>query len=240
MATRRAHIARTRAPRPKAIQSVAAATRAPRRVDPTAAPTALPDPQLASLTAEILRLLATAGEQDVGARVQIGRLLLRVRHRLAHGEWAPWLARHVPFTRRTAERAVQLFQFSGSQPRLYQALAPLGVAKVNVLITMSPAAIQQLIDKLHRIPSTGITKPLTTVTFAELMEIIAAQSGPPDQDAATALLNTYKNQVRALVHTLDTLIAHKSSLPPDQLEELHDDLLEAAARFAIAFGIDDD
>ncbi|MBI4701030.1 MAG: DUF3102 domain-containing protein [Deltaproteobacteria bacterium] len=209
----------------------------PRRSRPPRCPVG--DHTLDQLTHDILDLLAQGDRRAVSARAEVGRLLSQVRQRLPHGAWTGWLEQHVPFNGRTAERAIRLHGLSRSDPKLFARLAPLGVSKADVLITLPRATVEKLLAGRHAVPSTGARKPLVAMSFAELMGVIAALDPGDTGDATATLLGTYRRQIRTLIGTFDALIEHRRAIADEDLVELYDKLLDAAARLAHAFSLDD-
>jgi hypothetical protein len=141
----------------------------------------------------------------------------------------------------TAKRAIRLHQISRSDPALFARIAPLGVAKAMVLITLPPPLLEQLFAGPHLLPESGAQKALASMTYAELMSVIVALGKHDDEpDAATLLLRAYRQQVRALIGTLDALMEAHDGIAEDDVAELHDDLVDVTARFAGVFSLDDD
>jgi Protein of unknown function (DUF3102) len=213
-----------------------------RRPRPIARPTALKppraDPQIAQLTRDILECLASGGRHSVHARADAGGHLLDVRKRLAHGDFSRWLDTEVPFNQRTAERAIKLHLVRRSNPALFDTIAPLGIAKASVLITLPPTAINSLVGKRHLVASAGVSMTLAQMSFSQLKEVIAARA-TETPDASDVIVSDYRRQVRTLIRTIDLLIDNRVAIDEHAIGELHDDLLEAAARLAHAFELDD-
>ena len=210
----------------------------PKPVSPVVPPLDVGDLTVAQLTRDILELCGASGKRSVTARAEIGRLLLQVQQHLDWGDWRPWLSRHVPFTARTAERAIALHQLRQSAPQRFARLAPLGVSKANVLVTLPPALVDELFGKAHTVPGTTIDKTVLAMTFAELMQVISSLQAKPD-DAASALVHAYQRQIRALIRTVDALIEDRQHIAEDELVDMHDDLLDALSRLAEAFDLDE-
>ena len=180
----------------------------------------------------------TSGKRDVIARAEMGRLLLQLQQRLAWGDWRRWLERHTPFTARTAERAIALHQLQQTEPERFARIAPFGVSKANVFVTLPPRFVAKLLAGPHTIPGTTIVKTVLAMTFAELMQVIASYGEQEPEDAATVLVDTYRRQIHALIRTVDALVEDRQHIAEDDLVDLHDDLLAAVARLAAAFDFD--
>jgi hypothetical protein len=55
------------------------------------------------------RELAAASQTLLGKFIRIGELLTKEKNDLNHGEWAPWLAKNVEFSERTAQRYMKVY-----------------------------------------------------------------------------------------------------------------------------------
>lgn len=200
-----------------------------------------PDP-VARLTASLQELLRQSGQQDAAARVEIGRMLAEVRALLAHGAWLAWLDREVSFTSRSAESYIQLYEWARDHPVFYQRLSLLGISKLYLLSRLDTRLVATLSSRsAYVVPSSGKSRTLELMTLGELMEVVAGlDHARPVPEPGERLVATHRRRVNALVRSIDALIAHHELVSHDDLEELHDHLLDAAARLAARFSLDDD
>jgi hypothetical protein len=215
-------------------QSRPTKVRAPKR------PQLLADPLVAERTETVLQLLQEGGEKDVYARAKVGGILREVRDHLPYGNWLRWIVEQLPFTGRTARRAITLHAYQQKDHALFDKVAPLGVAKAYLLMTLHKTTTQQILKTKHTIPSTGARKAVRQMSFPELLEIVSKVSALPASDPAAALVGSYRRQVRRLIHTLDALVDNRAHIREDEVEELHDTLLTATEQFARAFELDED
>jgi hypothetical protein len=213
--------------------------RIPRPPRPAALTAPRADPVIAQYTREILELHASGGRHDVRVKADIGGILFQARERLAHGDFGRWLEAELPYSTRTAQRAINLYHVRNSNPSLFETIAPLGVAKVYVLLTLPPAGIKSLVGKRHRVPGVATSMTLAQLSFGQFVQLIAARKQSPP-DASTTIVRNYTHQVHKLIRTIDTMIEHRPSIDDHAIHDLHDDLLHAAARLAHAFHLDDD
>ncbi len=222
-----------------AVSKIGRAQPKPKPLSPVVPPLDVGDATVAKLTYDILELHRASGMRAVAARAEMGRLLLKVRHRVEHGDWIRWLQRHAPFTRRTAARAIVLHQLKHTDPQRFARLAPLGISKANVLVTLPPDAVDHLLQGPHVVPSSGASKTVLAMTFAELMQVIAALDDDLYENAAELLVATYRRQVRAIIRTVRALVEDRDLIAEQDLADLYDDLVDATALLADAFSLDD-
>ncbi len=184
------------------------------------------------LKGDILQLMEAANKKSVVARAEVGHKLLAIKQALTHGSWGPYLAKNLPFTARSAERAIALYHFSQQQPALFDKLAPLGIAKAYFLIGLAPAALGALLGAAHLVPSAGVVLTPGQMTFRQLFEVV---QGPAAADAGEMIARSLGRHLRAVGRAVDAAVAHKQWISQDDALALHDALLDAAAKVARAF-----
>lgn len=159
-----------------------------------------------------------------------------MREELPHGSFRAYLQKKVPFTPKTAERAVNLHRFKQKQPALFDKLAPVGVSKAYVLIGLPESTIEQLVANTHTSPTTGANKALLAMTFSEFMGVVTG--GPNDSDTDKPLVKDYRRASRRLVRALDALVDQHHTIDPDDIDEIDDiyeELRLTLSRFATTF-----
>ncbi|HHH28938.1 MAG TPA: DUF3102 domain-containing protein [Polyangiaceae bacterium] len=225
---------KTKAPIPKATADVIVELRPELDADP------FDDPEIEQLTGEIVQQHLDAARYSVQARAENGRRLLEVKQRLKHGQWHAYLAKKVPYDRKTADRAIALYHFRQSHPARFEKLAPLGLTKAYLLMDLAPKVIDTMVKGEHLVPLTGETKPVRLMSKNELMSVLF----PPKAEEAeqvTALTRGYRSATKKLIAQLDLLIDHAPLLTAarDTLVDLYDDLLHTLSRFSLTFALDD-
>ena len=90
----------------------------------------------------------------------------------------------------------------------------------------------------HVVPSTGASKELVRMTLDELTEVVRAGRGVAEPDATEVLLDSYRTKVRGVVRVMEALVEHRAHVPVEQVEEMHEELLEAAAGLSEAFKLE--
>ncbi|HHH27507.1 MAG TPA: DUF3102 domain-containing protein [Polyangiaceae bacterium] len=198
------------------------------------------DPEIQQLTSEIRQQHLEAHRQSVKARAENGRRLLEVKQRLKHGQWHPYLQTQVPYDRKTADRAINLYHYRQSHPERFEQLTVMGLTKAYLLIKLPPAELDALMKGEHFVPLTGAKKPLHLMSKNELISVLF----PPekeDPEPIRALTRGYRSATKALIAQLDRLIDHAPLLTSarDTFLDLYDDLLHTLSRFSLAFALDD-
>ena len=168
--------------------------------------------ELDALKGEILQLVAAANAETVAARAQVGKMLIKVKGQLQHGEWLFWLNDHVPFTAATAKRAIQLWHLSQSDPEAFEALRPLGLTKAYKLMSMAPAERDAFLGKAHAVPGSGMQTPLQ-MTFAQMMMVLHPPKPETEVSLTTKLVKTIRRQTLGLGRLLADLWEMVPSLP---------------------------
>ncbi len=221
-----------------AVNAVRAPSRAPQKIPKGGGP-GEPPTELEIITGDIKQLHATAAKKSVKACAEIGRLLILARNMVAHGAWGTYLQREVPYTQRTAERAMDLYRFSLQHPELFEKVATLGVSNAYFIVAFPPAIIDKVVSSTHVVPTSGFVKAPSDMSDSELFEVVLALTGSdPESNAARTLMNTYRRQMQGLIKTLKIFIATRPPIDADELAALYDDLLDTVARFAEAFALD--
>lgn len=187
-----------------------------------------------ALTQEILELERTTSKNDTDARVSIGERLGEVAHKLAHGEWLPWLDEEVPYAPRTAQQYIALAEWAAANPSPYLKVAPLGPSKVYLLMRLAPPKLNALLAKTKvKLPS-GKSTTLTLMTAQEVAELVGHQLGGGNPPAADPLA-AYQRRVSWLLQATTNLRDLRGQVARDDVAELRDALLEAANRLTTAF-----
>ena len=218
-----------KAPPPKAVAKVR-----PKPMDPFA------DPEIALLTGEIVQQHLDAARYSVKARAENGRRLLEVKQRLKHGQWHAYLAKKVPYDRKTADRAIALYHLRESHPARFEKLAALGLTKAYLLLQLAPQQIDAILQGSHLVPLTGATKPVRLMSKNELLSVLFPPK-PEAPEPVKALTRGYRSATKKLIAQLDLLIDHAPLLTAarDTFVDLYDDLLHTLSRFSLTFALDD-
>lgn len=165
-----------------------------------------------------------------------------LREQLPHGRWATWIEHHLPFTASTAKRAIRLHHLRVQEPQRFALLAPIGVAKAYVFLTLPEEVAETLLSAPQPVPSIGKDKLVAAMTFAQMMEVISALGDEQDLDGGELLVRDYRRKVHALVRAIDKLVEGHEAVAAadteDELGELYDDLQDASARLAAAFALE--
>ena len=197
------------------------------------------DPVIQQLTGEIRQHHAAANRQSVEARAENGRRLLEVKQRLKHGQWHAYLKTEVPYDRKTADRAINLYHYRQSQPARFEQLTVMGLTKAYLLIKLPPSELEALLKGTHHVPLTGAEKPLRLMSKNELMSVLFPPKKEPEP--VQALTRGYRSATKALIAQLDRLIdsAPLLTASSDTFVDLYDDLLHTLSRFSLTFALDD-
>ncbi|MEZ4438899.1 MAG: DUF3102 domain-containing protein [Polyangiaceae bacterium] len=159
------------------------------------------------LRGEILQLVAASQADDVEARAEVGAKLKAAKAELQHGEWLPWVEKHLPFSESSAKRAIQLFELREGHPEVLAKLAPLGLTKVYVLLKLGPKERDEFAGKRHVVPSTGYEKAPLEMTVAEMMEVLHPPEPETPVRTRTRVLRGLRRQTQALARLLAELWA---------------------------------
>lgn len=212
-------------PRPKALPT-------PPKKDPPAE-TPFDDPEIQQHTADILQFLQSSDSQSVAVRAEVGKLLLAIRTKLPHGSYRAYLAAHLPYKPRSASRAVNLYRFREKHPALFDKISRAGLAKAHFLITRPIPEIEALVSQQHVVPSSGATKTLVSMDFAELIELVRGATPPPDK--RDVLVHNYRRAGRRMVRALDALVDQYQHIDGYELADLYEELRLTLSRFAATF-----
>ena len=131
----------------------------------------LADPVVAEITHHILAYMAQGGDADVRSRVEVGAQLRKARDHIPHGKWLRWLEHHLPFSQRTAERAIVLHAYAEKKPVLFERVAPLGIGRAYLLLSLHGAVAEQILATKHIMPNTGAKKSVEEMSFPELLQV---------------------------------------------------------------------
>lgn len=123
-----------------------------------------------TITGEIVQLQRVGGEAVLG----IGQRLIEAKAMLSHGEWGAWLAEHVNYSERSAQRLMRLAR-EWSNPT---ALSDLGAAKALALLTLPPDDREAFLSEPHVVD--GEEKRVVDMTSRQLQAALA------DREAALA------------------------------------------------------
>lgn len=193
------------------------------------------DPVVEQITGDILQHHGAANRNSVTVRAEIGRLLLDAREHLPHGSFGAYLSARIPYTPKTAERAINLHRFKLKQPALFDKLAPVGLSKAYVLIDLPANTSKALVAKAHR-TSSGHDKTLMAMTFSEFIEIVTG--GPAEPNPGNPLIKSFRLAGRRLMRALDALVDQRDQIDPDELADLYEELRLTMSRFADTFELE--
>ena len=200
----------------------------------------LESPAIQKLADDIVQHHLAAEKQNVLVRAENGKRLLNAKSQLDHGDWGRFLVEKVPFSQKTAERAINLHHFKNANPARFEKLVPLGLIKADILISQPPAVFDALFaNQPHLVPSLGVKLNLSRMSKSELLEVITQ---PDTVDAAEALVRTTTRSTRRLIRDLGTLVDRRDDLDldRDEIVDLYDDLLHALSRLAKAYDLEPD
>ena len=111
--------------------------------------------------------------------LEIGRLLVEVRKRVAHGQWTPWLQREFPWSESRALKLMQTYEAFGSNP---ERVTGLKLAASSLYLMAAPHTPPEARDEVMRRAEAG-----EEVSRAEVQRIIQeekAKLGPKEQRRA--------------------------------------------------------
>lgn len=215
---------------------------APTRPLPAPPPTGAPDdPVVLRLTAQAKALLSDWNGGDARTRVALGGVLNQVRTRLDHGHWLGWLEETVPFTPRSALNYIELASWAQAKQAVFEQIAPLGASKVYLLSRLPPPVLEQLLAKRdHQVPGTNRRTTLSLMKYSDFMKLVLQATRPaaPPTDPMVVLLGDARSNVNRTVKLIKLLIANKTGLDQDAVEDLHDDLVVALQKLSAAFKLD--
>lgn len=116
-----------------------------------------------TITGEIMQLQRVGGEAVLG----IGQRLIEAKAMLSHGEWGVWLAEHVNYSERSAQRLMRLAR-EWTNP---SALTGLGAAKALALLTLPSEEREAFLAVPHEVD--GEEKAVVDMTTRELQRALA-------------------------------------------------------------------
>lgn len=195
-----------------------------------------PFEEVEPLTQQILQHQRVANQKRVQARAEQGRLIVEVRQTIPHGSWLDYVAHKLPFERSTADRAVDLYHFRENHPALFAQLEPVILSVAHFLIKRPIAELEAFLGQSHVIPTTGATKTPAAMTLSEVVAVFHQEPG--DDDPRTTLLRRYRSASRRTIGEIQTLIANRHALDPDDVAEIYEDLLHALAELAHHFELE--
>lgn len=118
---------------------------------------------IAVITSEILFYKQQAG----CAIIEIGRLLIKAKEQMKHGEWIPWLRDKVDFSERTAQRFMKCAEEYGGNTKL---VTDLGLRKALALLALPESERDEFASEKHEV--NGAEKSVGEMTSAELEKAI--------------------------------------------------------------------
>lgn len=192
--------------------------------------------ELAPLTEAILQHQRASNTSQVARRAEQGRILLEARGKLPRGRWRKYLETKLPFSRSTAERAIELHYFRERNPALFEKLCPVGLTMALLLIDRPVPEVEAFLRQAHRIPSLGVRKTPTAMTVAQAMEVLVESPDPPAP--ARLALTRSRRAGRRVITELRSLIEHRDAVDADDVAALYDDLVGALAELGVAFGLE--
>ena len=195
-----------------------------------------PFEEVEPLTQQILQHHRSSNAATVEARAEQGRLLVEVRQTIPHGAWGSYIAHKLPYSRGTADRAVDLHHFSENHPDVFALLRPIGLTIALFLIDRPVRELEAFLSRPHLVPSLGVTKTPASMDLPQVMEVLFGQ--PEHEDLAERLLTRSRRAGRRAIAEIQALIEHREAFDPDDVADLYDDLLHAVVELGVTYGLE--
>ena len=158
------------------------------------------------------------------------------RQTLPHGAWLPYCERKLPYSRGTAERAIELHHFEDNHPEIFALLRPVGLTVAMFLIKRPVTELKAFLSKSHLVPSLGVVKTPAAMDLPQVMEVLLG--APKSEDLAEVLLTRSRRAGRRAIDEIHALIDHRDAFDPDDVADLYDDLLHAVVELGVAYGLE--
>jgi hypothetical protein len=184
------------------------------------------DAKVVALTEAILERDREARLDRVNRALALGKILLQVRGRLAHGQWTVWLNEAVPYTARTAQMYMELESWREAHPEDFMRFRNLGPTKLHLLLR-APAKVRAQVRRRVRlrIPGTDVMKPIDLMTVKELDAAIRdLVPTPPPAEPIAKVVAAFAQGLAQLEKQTDALVARASEVDRDQALALHERL----------------
>lgn len=173
-----------------------------------------------TITDEIVQLQRVGGEAVLG----IGQRLIEAKAMLSHGEWGAWLAEHVNYSERSAQRLMRLAR-EWSNPT---ALSDLGAAKALALLTLPPDDREAFLAEPHVVD--GEEKRVVDMTSRQLQAALAEREAAlAEKAAAEEARNAMAKDVK-LLNLLNADAAARCDAQARTLKELRAELKAERAK----------
>lgn len=188
-------------------------------------------------TTEKLRALdqRTAGVV-ADAVVKMGVMIQQTRERLAHGQFLDWLDGGVHIEVRTAQRFMAVAQWALDRPGEFAKVKALSISKIYRLLTVPPDIRRTLYGRRLAIPGTDKRLYLADMSARQLDRVIDDLApAPPPRSPVPALMKATRHRIDALEALTSDLIAHKRDVDPDDIADVHTDLVALADALEDAF-----
>jgi hypothetical protein len=158
------------------------------------------DAKVVALTEAILERDREARLDAVNRALTLGKLLLQVRGRLAHGQWTVWLNEAVPYTARTAQMYMELEGWREEHPEDFMRFRHLGPTKLHLLLRAPAKVRTQLRRRVRlRLPGTDVLKPIDLMTVKELDAAIRDLAPtPPPAEPIAKVVAAFENRLAQL------------------------------------------
>ena len=190
------------------------------------------------LTRAIVALDQKTATTVVEAVLELGRMLLRVKDELPHGEWAKWLSEGVRLEQNTAARYMAVSAWAMARPREFAKFRALSISKIYRLLALEPEQRRALHGRALAVPGTDRRLMISEMTLAQFDRVIRDLTAPPPPaDPVPKLLQGARHRFGALQAYAAELIEHGADVDPEQVADLHAGLVELAERLESAFGL---
>ena len=175
------------------------------------------------ITARILQLKIDAGN----AILEIGRWLMMMKARKAHGEWAAWLAEQVDFSERIAQQYMQLYQGFSSNPN---ALSDLGKTKALKLLSLPPKERAEFME-MHNVEDMSVRELQKAIRERDEAKAAAEYSEKKLDELSRAFdeSQTALEDEKARTLELNTKIKELEARPIDVAVQVDEDAIKKAA-----------
>jgi hypothetical protein len=143
--------------------------------------------------------------------LEIGKLLIKAKTRVEHGQWLMWLQDNVDMSYVTAGRLMRIAkEFANNSP-----VTNLGYSKVSVLLTLPKDERNEFLNRTHNIG--GIEKKVQEMSKREIQDqvrerLIALKPAPPTEDEFQLEPITKKSQKSKKLNFVSDFIANINKL----------------------------
>lgn len=192
---------------------------------------------VATVTQAILQHQRATNAVTLDSRAEQGRLLLEARAGIPEGSWRIYIATKLPFSRGTADRAVELYFFRERHPELFDQLRAVGLTMAYFLVRRPVAELGPFLSRAHHVPSVGASKTPSAMSVEQAMEVLLGT--PEEPDPARDALSRSRRAGRQAIAQIRALIDHRDAVDPEEVADLYEDLVEALTELGAAFGLED-